>query len=194
MKTHGYARVSTKEQHSDRQVHALISAGVTQGNIFIDKLSGKDFERVQYKLLLQKLKAGDRLYVKSIDRLGRDYKEILEQWKVITKELQADIIVLDMPLLDTTNNRDLLGTFISDVMLQILSFVAQNEREMMLLRQAEGITQARNRGVKFGRPKITKPLNFAEVKREYQEKKINSRTASERLNVSQNTFLHWVKE
>ena len=194
MQTYGYIRVSTKEQHSDRQFYALTESGITAKNIFTDKLSGKDFDRPQYKRLIKKLKSGDKLIIKSIDRLGRNYKEIMEQWQVITKTLQADIIVLDMPLLDTTSNRNLLGTFISDVVLQILSFVAQNEREIMLLRQAEGIAEAKKRGVKFGRPKIIKPPGFLKIKKHYQTKKISSRQAAELLNVSQFTFLKWINE
>ena len=192
-KIYGYARCSTKEQHADRQLFALKEAGVLAQNIFTDKLSGKDFKRPQYKRLLKKLKSGDRLIIKSIDRLGRNYEEIMEQWKIITKNLCADVIVLDMPLLDTTNNRDLLGTFISDVVLQILSFVAQNEREIILTRQAEGIVEAKKRGVKFGRPKIPKPPEFARIKKAYQKGTISSRKAAGHLNVSYNTFLRWLK-
>jgi len=190
----GYIRVSTKEQHSDRQFSALTQAGVPPDNIFTDKLSGKDFQRPQYKRLLRKLKSGDKLVIKSLDRLGRDYKEIVEQWAVITKNLRADITVLDMPLLDTANNRDLLGTFISDIVLQILSFVAQNEREIMLSRQAEGIIEAKKRGVQFGRPRKRPPPNFAEIKHKYQAKKISSRQAAHLLNISQATFLNWIKK
>ena len=194
MKMYGYIRVSTKEQRSDRQLSALTAAGVPAQNIFTDKLSGKDFKRPQYKRLLRKLKAGDRLIIKSLDRLGRNYKEIMEQWRVITKELKIDITVLDMPLLDTTNNRDLLGTFITDIVLQILSFVSENERETMLSRQAEGIAEARKRGVQFGRPKTHPPPNFPEIKRDYQANNISSRKAAELLHVSQRTFLNWIKE
>ena len=194
MQTYGYIRVSTKDQHSDRQFFALTETGIATKNIYTDKISGKDFERPHYKKLLRKLKSGDRLIIKSIDRLGRNYKEIMEQWQIITKTIQADIIVLDMPLLDTTINRDLLGTFISDVVLQILSFVAQNEREIMLLRQAEGIAEAKKRGVKFGRPKIKPPPGFADIKKDYKAKKFSSRKAAEFLNVSQFTFLKWIHE
>ena len=194
MQTYGYIRVSTKEQHTDRQITAMIKAGVVEKNIFMDKVSGKNFERPKYKRLIKKLRVGDRLIIKSIDRLGRNYKEILEQWQLITKNLCADIIVVDMPLLDTTKYRDLLGTFISDIVLQILSFVAQNEREMTLSRQAEGIIEAKKRGVKFGRPKIILPSNFMEVYSDYQEKKISSRKAANLLAVSQRTFLKWTKE
>lgn len=192
MQKYGYTRVSTKEQHSDRQFHALTEFGIQKNKIYTDKLSGKDFERPKYKRLLKKLQPGDVLIIKSIDRLGRNYKEIMRQWQIITKDLKADIIVLDMPLLDTTNSRDLLGTFISDVVLQILSFVAQNEREVMLSRQAEGIAEAKKRGVKFGRPRINRPDGFTEIKKDYQAKKISSRKAAELLNISQNTFLSWV--
>jgi DNA invertase Pin-like site-specific DNA recombinase len=189
---YGYSRVSTKEQHSDRQFSALTAAGVEPKNIFTDKISGKDFERPQYKKLLKKLKSGDRLIVKSLDRLGRNYKEIVEQWQIITKDLGADIIILDMPLLNTTIYRDLLGTLISDMVLQILSFVAQNEREVMLTRQAEGIVEAKKRGVKFGRPKKTVPSDFAKIKKDYLSKKISSRKAAEKLHISQTTFFNWL--
>jgi len=194
MNSYGYARVSSKEQHSDRQIHALIKAGVPENNIFTDKLSGKDFKRPQYKRLIKRLKPADRLIIKSIDRLGRNYKEIMDEWRVITKNLQADIIVLDMPLLDTTRYKDLLGTLISDIVLQILSFVAQNERETMLIRQAEGITEAKKRGVRFGRPKKGKPPNFKVVNQDYRDKKISSRKAADLLGVSQKTFLKWTKK
>ena len=194
MQTYGYIRVSTKEQHHDRQIYALTEAGVAIKNIFADKISGKDFKRPQYKRLLKKLKSGDRVIIKSIDRLGRNYKEIVEHWQAITKDLKADIIVLDMPLLDTTQNRDLLGTFISDVVLQILSYVAQSEREIMLVRQAEGITAAKKRGVKFGRPIIARPPGYEDIKRDYEEKRLSSRKAAELLNVSQFTFLNWVRK
>lgn len=194
MQIYGYIRVSTKEQHSDRQFSALTAAGVLEKNIFTDKISGKDFKRPQYKRLLRKLKPGDRLIIKSLDRLGRNYKEVTEQWQIITKEIRADITVLDMSLLDTANKRDLLGTFISDIVLQILSFVAQNERDVMLSRQAEGIIEAKKRGVQFGRPKLNPPPDFPEIKGKYKEKIISSRKAAELLNVSQYTFLNWIKE
>ena len=194
MQIHGYIRVSTKEQNIDRQAEALIKAGVLKENIYIDMVSGKNFNRPQYKRLLKRSKSGDVLIIKSIDRLGRNYKEIMEQWAVITKNMSVDIIVLDMPLLDTTKYRDLLGTFISDIVLQILSFVAENERDNILSRQAEGIIEAKKRGVKFGRPPITKPPDFIQIKNDYQAKKISSRKASNLLDVSQKTFLKWVKE
>jgi len=194
MATYGYVRVSTKEQNTDRQITAILKAGVEEKNIFIDRLSGKDFKRPQYRKLMKQLKTGDRLLIKSIDRIGRNYKEILDQWQLITKKRQADIIVLDIPLLDTTQYRDLLGTFISDLVLQILSFVAENERETTLLRQAEGIVEAKKRGVVFGRPPMPIPADFEAVKSAYQANEISSRKAAQSLHVSQKTFLKWIKE
>lgn len=149
---YGYIRVSSKEQNEDRQVVSLLEAGVKAENIFTDKQSGKDFNRPQYMGLLKKLKKGDVLYIKSIDRLGRNYEEILKQWHILTNEKEIDIAVIDMPLLDTRRGKDLMGTFISDIVLQILSFVAENERSNIRQRQAEGIAAAKARGVKFGRP------------------------------------------
>ena len=151
-KTYGYIRVSTKEQNEDRQVIALEEAGIDKQNVFMDKQSGKDFQRPQYKKLLRKLRKDDLLYIKSIDRLGRNYSEILEQWRLLTKEKGVDIVVLDMPMLDTRRGKDLMGTFIADLVLQILSFVAENERVNIRQRQAEGIAAAMARGVQFGRP------------------------------------------
>ena len=191
---YGYIRVSTKEQNTDRQITALTKAGVDEKNIFIDRLSGKDFKRPQYRRLMKSLKQGDRLLLKSLDRLGRNYKEILEQWQIITKKRQADIIVLDMPLLDTTQYRDLLGTLISDIVLQVLSFAAQNERETILVRQAEGIAEAKKRGVVFGRPPKPKPTDFEEIKSDYLAENISSRVAAELSQVSQRTFLKWINE
>ena len=152
MSIYGYVRVSSTDQNEDRQMIALQEAAVPEKNIFMDKQSGKDFDRPNYKKLMRKLKAGDLLYVLSIDRLGRNYEEIQKQWRILTKEIGIDICVLDMPLLDTRNGKDLMGTFIADLVLQILSFVAQNERENIKKRQAEGIAAAKARGVKFGRP------------------------------------------
>lgn len=157
----GYIRVSTREQNEDRQTAALSAAGVPPRNIFTDKQSGKDFDRPEYIRMMKKLCAGDRLFIKSIDRLGRKYREITEQWRIITKERGADITVIDMPLLDTSLRRDLLGSFIADIVLQILSFVAENERDNIRARQAEGIAAARARGVKFGRREKPMPKNFA---------------------------------
>lgn len=190
---YGYIRVSTREQNEDRQVIALSAYEIPPGNLFMDKQSGKDFDRPAYKKLIKKLKPGDLFIVMSIDRLGRDYDEILAQWKVITKEKHADIRVLDMPLLDTSVQRDLTGTLISDIVLQLLSYVAQTEREAIKRRQAEGIAAARARGIKFGRPALCAPDNFSEVCARWKNREINSRTAAVLLNVSQPTFLKWAK-
>lgn len=160
---YGYIRVSSKDQNEDRQLIALTELGIPLGRLFMDKQSGKDFDRPAYQKMLKKLRPGDQLYVKSIDRLGRNYKDIMEQWRSITKEIGADITILDMPLLDTTNSRDLLGTFISDIVLQLLSFVAENERDNIRKRQAEGIAAAKARGVRFGQPKKLPPENFARM-------------------------------
>lgn len=163
MKTYGYARVSTREQKEDRQVIALMERSVPEHSIFVDKISGKDFERPQYKRLLRKLKCGDLLFIKSIDRLGRNYREIQEQWRYLTKEKKVDIVVVDMPLLDTRRGKDLVGTFLSDIVLQVLSFVAENERANIRQRQAEGIAAAKLRGVRFGRPAIRLPEGFSKT-------------------------------
>lgn len=160
IKVYGYARVSTAEQNERRQVDALKAAGVIDRQIYIDKQSGKDFERPAYKMLVSHLRPNDLLYIQSIDRLGRDYGEILEQWRMLTKDKGIDIVVLDMPLLDTRRGKDLMGTFLSDIVLQVLSFVAQSERENIKKRQAEGIASARARGVRFGRPPAPLPNNF----------------------------------
>lgn len=165
-KIYGYIRVSTKEQNEDRQLIALQELNISSENIYIDKQSGKDFNRPQYKILSRKMKAGDLLYIKSIDRLGRNYEEIIEQWRVLTKEKKIDIVVIDMPLLDTRRGKDLMGTFLSDVVLQVLSFVAENERKNIRQRQKEGIEAAKLRGVQFGRPEKRLPDNF-----EYYAKK-----------------------
>lgn len=162
-KVYGYVRVSTKEQNEDRQMIAMGERKVPKENIFMDKQSGKDFERPQYQRLLKKLHQDDLLYIKSIDRLGRNYEEIIEQWRIISKVKQADIVVMDMPLLDTRKGKDLMGTFLSDIVLQVLSFVAENERGNIRQRQAEGIAAAKARGVKFGRPPAPLPDNFHEV-------------------------------
>ena len=188
---YGYARVSTKEQNEQRQIIALEEFGLNLRQIFIDKQSGKDFERANYQRLTRRLKEGDTLVVKSIDRLGRNYNEILEQWRLITKEKQAAIVVLDMPLLDTRQDRDLTGTLISDIVLQLLSYVAQTEREFIRQRQREGITAAKARGVRFGREAIPVPADFLEVRARWAEGELNSRQAAALLKVSQNTFLKW---
>lgn len=191
---YGYIRVSSKDQNEDRQVIALSACGIPKKNIFMDKQSGKDFNRPAYRKLLKKIKPGDLLVVKSIDRLGRNYDEILQQWRIITKQKEADIQVLDMPLLDTSMNRDLTGTLIADIVLQLLSYVAQTERESIRQRQAEGIAAAKARGVKFGRPCAVPPENFSEIHQQWKEKKVSSRTAARILGVSQPTFLKWSKK
>lgn len=194
LKTYGYIRVSTREQNEDRQVIALSAFEIPKSNLYIDKLSGKDFNRPAYCRMIKKLKPGNLLIVKSIDRLGRNYEEILEQWRIITKEKKVDIRVLDMPLLDTSLNRDLTGTLIADIVLQLLSYVAQSERDNIKQRQAEGIAAAKARGVKFGRPAALKPDNFFEIYTLWRNKKVNSRQAAEILGISQPTFLKWTSE
>lgn len=191
----GYIRVSTKEQCEERQLIALREFPVPDNKIFMDKLSGKDFNRPQYKKLLRKLKRGDILVIKSIDRLGRNYEEILNQWRIITKEKQANIVVLDMPLLDTRQSgKDLTGTFVADLVLQILSYVAQTERENIHQRQMEGIAAAKLRGVQFGRPRKPVPENFSRLKEQWEHKEISSRQAAKELHIAQDTFLRWVRE
>ena len=193
--TYGYVRVSSREQNEDRQLIAMRDFGVTSGNIFMDKLSGKDFERASYRRLMRKLEPGDTLVIKSIDRLGRDYGEILEQWRIITKDKQIAIVVLDIPLLDTRQKeRDLTGTFIADLVLQILSYVAQTEREMIRQRQAEGIAAAQARGVKFGRPPMERPDIFLEVLKAWERLEISAREAGRRLGISYKTFQAWAGE
>ena len=189
---YGYARVSTKEQNEQRQIAALEEFGLDRKQIFTDKQSGKDFERTNYRKLVRRLKDGDTLVVKSIDRLGRNYNEILEQWRIITKDKGAAIVVLDMPLLDTRRNRDLTGTLIADIVLQLLSYVAQTEREFIHQRQAEGIAVAKAQGVRFGRPPLEKPENFPAVQTAWQKKEISAREAARRLGVTHKTFLRWV--
>lgn len=168
MNTYGYVRVSTAEQNTDRQLDAMNALGIKPERIYEDRLSGKDFERPRYRALLKRLRSGDLLYIKSIDRLGRNYEEIQNQWRILTKERGVDIAVIDMPLLDTRTGKDLLGTFIADLVLQILSFVAQSERESIRKRQAEGIAAARARGVRFGRPVKKPPENFAYLVKEWE--------------------------
>lgn len=175
---YGYVRVSTREQNEQRQMIAMKEYGVEEARIYTDKQSGKDFARKNYKRLLRRLKSGDTLVIKSIDRLGRNYEEILEQWRCITKEKQAAIVVLDMPLLDTRQTRDLTGTLIADLVLQLLSYVAQTERESIRQRQAEGIAAAKNRGVKFGRPERPLPDNFNQVHQDWRNKKMTLQQAA----------------
>ena len=190
---YGYARVSSKDQNEARQIIALSQFPLKKENIYIDKFSGKDFDRPKYSELIKILKEQDILVIKEIDRLGRNYEEILEQWRVITKEIKADIVVLDMPLLDTrTRKENLTGTFIADLVLQILSYVAETERQSIKQRQREGIEAAKKRGVKFGRPCIPIPEEFYDLKEKWLNKKITSREAATTINVSQDTFLRWV--
>lgn len=192
---YGYIRVSTKEQNIDRQLTAILKEGIEMNKIYIDKASGKDFNRKKYKKLIRKLKAGDELYIKSIDRLGRNYDEIIKEWNVITKEKNAEIIVLDFPLLDTrTKTCDLTGKFIADIVLQILSYVAQIERENTHQRQIEGIKEAKKRGVKFGRSKKDVPKDFEKVANQWSKKEVSLRSGAKQLNVSHTTFSKWLKE
>lgn len=194
-KEYGYIRVSTKEQKTDRQIDALLAAGLAKENIFEDKQSGKDFERPKYKRLLGKLKPGDVVFIKAIDRLGRNYEEILKQWHVITKQKHADIVVLDMPLLDTRQkDKDLMGTFVADLVLQILSYVAETERRNIRQRQAEGIAAAKARGVQFGNPGKPLPGNFEPVARRWRNKEIPLSDALGQLNVGRTYFFENVKK
>jgi len=191
---YGYVRVSSREQNEDRQLVAMRDFGVEDVNIFLDKQSGKDFQRQGYRRLLKKLRLGDTLIIKSIDRLGRDYGEILEQWRVITKEKQTAIVVLDIPLLDTRQkDRDLTGTFIADLVLQILSYVAQQEREFIRQRQAEGIEAAKARGVKFGKPPMERPAALPSVREIWERGEISAREAGRRLGVNYKTFQSWAE-
>jgi len=185
---YGYARVSTKEQNEQRQIIALEEFGLNLRQFFIDKQSGKDFERANYQRLTRRLKEGDTLVVKSIDRLGRNYEEILLQWRALTKDKGIDIVVLDMPLLDTRRGKDLMGTFLSDIALQVLSFVAENERTNIRQRQAEGITAAKAKGVKFGRPPLPLPDNFYEVHKAWRAKKITLKQAATACHMPVGTF------
>ena len=193
-KVYGYVRVSTKEQNEDRQLIALQAFPVSERNIYMDKLSGKDFNRPQYRKLLKKFRPGDLLVIKSIDRLGRNYEEILLQWRIITKEKQVDVVVLDMPLLDTRKSgNDLTGTFVADLVLQILSYVAQTEREMIRKRQAEGIAAAKARGVKFGRRPLPLPESYEDVRQKWESGQLSARAAAIALGVSHSTFLKWTR-
>ena len=188
MSVYGHIRVSSKDQKEDRQQIALKEVGVERQNIYVDKQSGKDFNRPQYKKMLRKLKKDDLLYIKSIDRLGRNYEEILQQWRFLTKEKGVDIVVLDMPLLDTRRGKDLMGTFLSDIVLQVLSFVAENERTNIKQRQAEGIAAAKAQGIKFGRPPLPLPDNFYEVHKAWRSKKITLKQAAAACNMPIGTF------
>lgn len=188
MKIFGYARVSSTDQNEDRQVIALRQMQVPDENIYIDKMSGKDFNRHQYQQLLQQLKKDYLLYIKSIDRLGRNYEEIQKQWRILAKEIGIDIYVIDMPLLDTRRGKDLVGTFLSDIVLQVLSFVAENERNNIRQRQAEGIAAAKARGVHMGRPFIEAPQDFEQVVKAWEKKKITMEEAMKKCNMSETTF------
>ena len=188
MPTYGYIRVSTREQNEDRQLNALREISIPEENIFMDKQSGKDFNRPQYKKLVKKLKPGDLLYIKSIDRLGRNYEEIQNQWRALTKDKGIDIVVLDMPLLDTRRGKDLMGTFLSDIVLQVLSFVAENERTNIRQRQAEGIAAAKAKGIRFGRPPLPLPENFHENYQRWKSGEITCTTAARACRLPLSTF------
>lgn len=186
--TYGYVRVSSKDQNQDRQMIAMRKLFIKEKNIFMDKQSGKDFDRPQYKKLVKKLKPDDLLYIKSIDRLGRNYDEILEQWRILTKEKRIDIVVLDMPLLDTRRGKDLMGTFLSDIVLQVLSFVAENERTNIRSRQAEGIAAAKARGVRFGRPPKPLPENYHSAYQRWKSGTITGTAAAKECGMPLSTF------
>ena len=194
MSVYGYIRVSSYDQNEDRQLIAMQRSRVPRKNIFIDKQSGKDFERPMYKRLVKKLKYEDIIYIKSIDRLGRNYNEVVEQWQYLTRVKRVDIVVIEMPLLDTRRGKDLMGTFLSDVVLQVLSFVAENERESIRNRQKEGIEAARARGVKFGRPPIPLPDDFEEIYEEWINKKISTTDAAMRCGFSKSKFYYTVRK
>lgn len=191
---YGYVRVSSTDQNEDRQMIALSEVGVPKKNIFMDKMSGKDFDRPQYQKLLKKLKPGDLLYILSIDRLGRNYEEIQKQWRIITKEKNVDVCVIDMPLLDTRQGKDLMGTFIADLVLQILSFVAQSERENIKKRQAEGIAAAKAKGVRFGRPEKDVPDDFSAIIKLWEQKKLPLSEVLKQCNMSEATFYRRLRE
>ena len=194
MTEYGYVRVSSTDQNEERQISALREKQILQKNIYKDKQSGKDFERPQYKKMLKRLKAGDLLYILSIDRLGRNYKEIQNQWRILTKEIGVDICVIDMPLLDTRNGKDLMGTFIADLVLQILSFVAQSERENIRKRQSQGIAAAKKRGVRFGRPEKPIPEGFAETVKLWEKKEIDIKAVLEMSGLKEATFYRRLRE
>ena len=193
MTYYGYVRVSTRDQNEARQVQAMLKYGVLKKNIYVDKQSGKDFDRPAYKRLFKKLKNGDTLIIQSIDRLGRNYDEILNQWRHITKIKQAHIIVIDMPLLDTRLEEDLTGTLIADIVLQLLSYVAQTERDFIKKRQAEGIAIAKAKGIHFGAKPKTRPISFDFVAKQWRNGEISARQAAKALNVHHTTFLKWVR-
>ena len=189
---YGYVRVSSRDQNEERQIIAMHEFGVDDKQIYMDKQSGKDFERPQYKKLMRKIKTGDTIVIKSIDRLGRNYDEILVQWRTITKQKKVAIVVLDMPLLDTRQNRDLTGTLIADIVLQLLSYVAQTERDFIKQRQKEGIAAAKARGVQFGRTPMERPEDYDQIKTLWFQEKISAREAGRQLGITHKTFLRWV--
>ena len=188
MEIYGYCRVSDKNQHEDRQTHAMNELKIPQSNVFIDKQSGKDFNRPAYKALVEKLKAGDLLHIKRLARLGRNYEDIQQQWRILTKKKGVDIAVIDMPLLDTRLHKDLMGTFISDLVLQILSFAAHNELTTIRQRQREGIAAAKTKGVRFGRPIKTTPANFAEYVKQWNSKRFDKTEILKKCSMSESTF------
>ena len=192
-KMYGYVRVSSQEQNEDRQLIAMAESGVARANIFIDKQSGKDFERPNYKKLIKRLRPGNTLIIKSIDRLGRNYEEIQNQWRIITKEKKVDIVVIDMPLLDTRRDKNLLGTFISDLVLQLLSFISENERTTIRQRQAKGIAAAKKRGVRFGRPTKEAPPDFDELIAKWQKKEMPLDEILRQYGMSESTFYRFCK-
>ena len=189
---YGYVRVSTKEQCEDRQLLQMKQLNIESKNIYIDKISGKDFNRMNYKKMIRKIKEKDVIYITSIDRLGRNYEEIIEQWQYITKEKKANIVILDMPLLDTRSHKDITGTLIADIVLQLLSYVAEIERDNIRKRQKEGIVAAKLKGTKFGRPNKKRPNNYNEVKEEYENRQYSLRNGAKQLGVSHSTFRYWM--
>lgn len=193
-KTYGYVRISATDQNEDRQLIAMQEKNVPEFNIYTDKQSGKDFNRPQYIKLVENIRKGDLLYILSIDRLGRNYMEIQEQWRILTKEIGIDICVIDMPLLDTRNSKDLLGTFISDIVLQILSFVAESERGNIRIRQQQGIMAAKEKGIKFGRPELVLPDNFPKIVKDWECKKLTTKEAIKKCNVSRSTFYRKIRK
>lgn len=194
MNTYGYIRVSSTDQNEDRQLIAMRDASVPNRNIYIDKLSGKDFNRPMYQRMIRRLRKDDLVYIKSIDRLGRNYKDVVEQWQYLTRVKQVDIVVLKMPLLDTRRGKDLMGTFLSDIVLQVLSFVAENERSNIKRRQKEGIEAAKARGVKFGRPPAIIPDNFTEIYEKWQKKELLAIQAAAMCGFSRSTFYKKARE
>lgn len=194
LKVYGYVRVSSVDQNEDRQMIAMREAGVPDENVFLDNKSGKDFERPKYKKMVRRLREGDLLYIQSIDRLGRNYEIIQEQWRFLTKEKKIEIVVIDMPLLDTRRGKDLVGTFLSDIVLQVLSFVAENERRNIRQRQAQGIAAAKARGVRFGRPVKTLSENFAELVQKWEKKQIPLREITVSCGISEATFYRRLRE